>query len=291
MSVAVADRTIERLLTEASLSLTRDRYEARLARRLASYFRRWAKGFPAAKLAADITARRRLREQEDPESAAYLDAVLRAWPEDDDLEELLYDAYLVTGSAAGRSALRAIGVGGPFSLRGERVLEALRTQAASQVTRIDDVSRATVRRILAAGIERGAHPTEIARDLRREFRSWSEPVPTEVEKFGVKRAERLAAKRALTRATTIARTETAWAWSSVTHDAYSRNGVTHRRWMAVQTDPNEVCNINEDAGDVPIDQPFPSGHDFPPAHPSCRCALAPARIPGNEPPAVLWRGE
>jgi len=261
MTVATA------LLTEATLSLTRDRYERRAALRIAAYFRRWAQAFPAEALAADIT-KRRLREAENPDDADYLVAVAAAWPDDDELSELVFDVYLVTGNGAGASALRSLRIPGGFELRGDRVLRELRQRAARQVADIDEFSQRRIRELLARGIERGAHPFEIARDLRREFSEWS-----------------------VRRARNIARTETAWAWSSVTHESFLRNGVTARRWESIQSDPGEQCAVNEDAGDVPIDEAFPSGHDYPPAHPSCRCAVVAAALPGWELPAVPWRGE
>ena len=237
--------TATALLTEASLSLTRDRYERRNERRIAAYFRRWARAFPSEALAADIT-KRRLREAENPDDADYLEAVAAAWFASDEFTELVFDVYLVTGNGAGASALRSLRIAGGFELRGERVLSELRSRSARQVADIDEFSQRRIRELLARGIERGAHPFEIARNLRGEFSEWS-----------VRRAQ------------TIARTETAWAWSSVTHESFLRNGITARRWESIQADPGEQCAVNEAAGDVPIDEPFPSGHDYPPAHPSC----------------------
>lgn len=50
--------------------------------------------------------------------------------------------------------------------------------------------------------------------------------------------------------------------------------VTHARWVLhpahVQSD---VCDVNARAGFVPIGQPFPSGDEFPGAHPNCLCGL------------------
>ena len=36
----------------------------------------------------------------------------------------------------------------------------------------------------------------------------------------------------------------------------------------------EICQLNEAAGAIPIDQPFPSGHMFQPGHPNCRCTVS-----------------
>lgn len=47
--------------------------------------------------------------------------------------------------------------------------------------------------------------------------------------------------------------------------------------------PCETCKANADAGDIDLDQPFPSGHSAPSAHPRCECALSPVvREPGDQ---------
>jgi len=53
-------------------------------------------------------------------------------------------------------------------------------------------------------------------------------------------------------------------------------GVTGKEWVA--TDPCPICEENEVEGVVPIDHIFSSGDARPPAHPNCRCALAPAML-------------
>lgn len=61
------------------------------------------------------------------------------------------------------------------------------------------------------------------------------------------------------------------------HDAWRDREVDARRWvLAVEPpceDPRCVENVN--AGSVPLDDSFPSGHRFPPARPGCNCTTVP----------------
>lgn len=77
------------------------------------------------------------------------------------------------------------------------------------------------------------------------------------------------------RAETIARTELAMAHQAGTLAAWRRSGVvTGKRWlMADLHDQDDICDVNEAAGVIPLDASFPSGDDSPPAHPNCACVV------------------
>ena len=55
---------------------------------------------------------------------------------------------------------------------------------------------------------------------------------------------------------------------------YRLCGIRNGRWLL---DPNSsgcpVCDMNANAGPVPLGRAYPSGDILPPAHPNCRCAL------------------
>ena len=78
------------------------------------------------------------------------------------------------------------------------------------------------------------------------------------------------------RSETIARTETADALEQSFMDRSKDMGVTGKEWVV--TEPCEICQANGDAGVIPINDIFPSGDLRPPAHPNCRCALAPVML-------------
>lgn len=57
----------------------------------------------------------------------------------------------------------------------------------------------------------------------------------------------------------------------------ARQGIgLKKEWLTAGDDlVSEDCEENEDAGPIPLEDDFPSGDDAPPAHPNCRCAIAP----------------
>ena len=83
------------------------------------------------------------------------------------------------------------------------------------------------------------------------------------------------------RALTIAITEQNRAISAATINRYETAGLQEMEWLVF--DPCKICAQNADKR-VKINTPFPSGDLQPPAHPNCRCALAPV-ILGMDNPA------
>jgi hypothetical protein len=75
------------------------------------------------------------------------------------------------------------------------------------------------------------------------------------------------------RARSIATTEINSAMSEATLNKIKRVGLPLKRWVA-RANCCPICSANKAAGAIPVDQPFPSGHQRPPAHPGkCRCAI------------------
>lgn len=83
------------------------------------------------------------------------------------------------------------------------------------------------------------------------------------------------------RALSIAITEQNRAISAATANRYREAGLQQMEWLVF--DPCKICAQNQNKR-VSIGAPFPSGDTQPPAHPHCRCALAPV-IPGFDDPA------
>jgi cell division septum initiation protein DivIVA len=49
----------------------------------------------------------------------------------------------------------------------------------------------------------------------------------------------------------------------------------HLRWVLTSPNGCSDCDDNALAGAVAVDEPFPTGHAYPPAHSGCRCMVAP----------------
>jgi len=83
-----------------------------------------------------------------------------------------------------------------------------------------------------------------------------------------------------TRAEMIARTEVAEAHTQGSLAAWSRSGVVQGKQsiLGSEHDLEDECDINADAGVIPLEEDFPSGDDGPPYHPNCTCAVVPVVI-------------
>ena len=78
-----------------------------------------------------------------------------------------------------------------------------------------------------------------------------------------------------TRAETIARTELAFANTNGAMQGYRASGVVTGKVWLLGEEACDECQGNADAGEIGIDESFPSGDDAPPAHPNCVCDVAP----------------
>jgi hypothetical protein len=70
----------------------------------------------------------------------------------------------------------------------------------------------------------------------------------------------------------VARTETARALVQANIDKYRAENVQSLEWLV--GDPCDICAEN-DGVIVAIGDEFPSGDEYPPAHPNCVCDVAP----------------
>lgn len=79
------------------------------------------------------------------------------------------------------------------------------------------------------------------------------------------------------RALMVARTELAHADSAGAMESYRASGVVAgKQWSTSQDDKvSEPCLECEAAGVIPLDATFPTGVDYPPNHPNCRCVVLP----------------
>ncbi|GIK83029.1 MAG: hypothetical protein BroJett024_41340 [Alphaproteobacteria bacterium] len=79
------------------------------------------------------------------------------------------------------------------------------------------------------------------------------------------------------RAMTIARTEIAKADTAGSMEGYRASGiVVGKRWLTAQDEKvSDECRACEDAGQIGLNDKFPSGEDAPPNHPNCRCVVLP----------------
>jgi Phage Mu protein F like protein len=171
----------------------------------------------------------------------------------DDVAGLLAGFYANTGNRA----LAQVGVSHEdqqsiFDQVDETAVKEARKHAAELVKGVSDRTRKMVRDIIADGLDENVGRDQIIENL--------EPL------FSPERSE-LIATTEITRANSAA--------SLIGYKASEKAGVKLKKRWILAADPCPICLENNEAGDIALDDYFPSDDLAPPAHPNCRCAVIP----------------
>ena len=150
---------------------------------------------------------------------------------------------------------------GWVSLPNLRARTYAKKHAAEAVTQINDVTRKEIARIVSDGVKSGTSYNDIAKAIKSKFEEFAVPSPQ---------------KHIPNRAVLVAVTELANAYcegNAQVGDYLQSNGVKMMKaWQTLEDDRvSDGCKENEQAGWIPIDKEFPSGHMHPPRFPGCRC--------------------
>ena len=150
---------------------------------------------------------------------------------------------------------------GWVSLPNLRARAYAKKHAAEAVTQINDVTRKEISRIVSDGVKSGSSYNDIAKAIKSKFEEFAVPSPQ---------------KHIPNRAVLVAVTELANAYcegNAQVGDYLQSNGVKMMKaWQTLEDDRvSDGCKENEQAGWIPIDKEFPSGHMHPPRFPGCRC--------------------
>ena len=148
---------------------------------------------------------------------------------------------------SGNQTMDDMGIQGVFDLQNQGVIDALRDRTNLIIQSVDDTTKEDLSEMIASGVEDGQSWEQVAYNIRDNF--------TDIAPY---------------RAELISRTETDNAYNMAQHDFFTKNGFQTHCWVT-DGDPCEDCQANEDAGNIPIDESFPSGDDAPPLHPNCQC--------------------
>ena len=187
----------------------------------------------------------------------FFDPILRTFS---DSLQIRIQGYLATAYIRGSAQMiewgRTKTTNKPIYFEGVPMRQAIDYASKHTATLIKGLNEETadrMRTVISNAIKEKRGIDGLARDIRKQFDDMSK-----------------------VRSQTIARTETADALESSFMDRSKDLGVTGKEWIV--TEPCEICAANADAGVIPINDPFPSGDDRPPAHPNCMCALAPVML-------------
>jgi SPP1 gp7 family putative phage head morphogenesis protein len=133
-----------------------------------------------------------------------------------------------------------------------RAIDALETRNLTALQKITTEMNGQIIRIISDSMLAGEHPRSIAKKITER-----------VDNIG------------LARARTMARTETVTAFNRGAQIRYEQYGYTHWEWIAALDERTcPVCGALD--GKV---FKFGDSQDIPPAHPNCRCSIAPVEAP------------
>lgn len=127
-------------------------------------------------------------------------------------------------------------------------------RGATMVTQMGEETKRRLAQTISDGIKNKRGIDGLARDIRNTFDDMAKHRP------------RL-----------IARTETSEALEEAFLDRSNDLGVTGKESIPVAP-VDADCLDNANAGLIPLKDAFPSGHQRPPYHPNCKCALAPGML-------------
>ena len=169
-----------------------------------------------------------------------INEVFEGWQENgkpEHMAEVINNYKVKAGDLGGNRALKGLGFKISFHLRNPEVLEAIKERGRKITGRISrktlDNFRDTFYRMY---MEKGMTPHELRRLVKGMFE----------ETY----------KR---RAFTIARTECGTAQMRVQYQAYKRNGVRQKRWLALVDEKTRPSHVGVDGEVQPIDEPFSIG--------------------------------
>ena len=184
----------------------------------------------------------------------FLDPILRTFS---DSLQIRIQGHLATAYIRGSAQMVEWGrtklTDRPVFYEGPPIQEAMdyaSKHTATLIKGLNDETANRMRTVISNAIKEKRGIDGLARDIRKQFNDMSR-----------------------VRSQTVARTETCDALENSFMDRAKDLGVTGKEWIV--TDPCPICEANGNAGIIPINDLFPSGDLRPPAHPNCRCTLAP----------------
>lgn len=154
----------------------------------------------------------------------------------------------------------------PFGLadtRGEQYAESRAAEllgSDGEGGELDDATREMIRGLIADAIGEGWDVDQLSSELSDAY-AFSED-----------------------RADTIADTEMRMATVGGQLEGWRSTGVVEKKVWLLSGDAGccDDCQANADQGEIDLDEDFDSGDDGPPAHPNCRCSIAPVTSESNE---------
>lgn len=173
---------------------------------------------------------------------------------------------------AGLMKAGTVDVAASFTLANPAAKEYLENFGYQKISQIDVVTKKRIGNIITKGMETGESYGSTARKIKNMYSDMAAPSPL---------------KHIRNRAEFIAVTETGNAYEEaamIQSKGLQMAGLPmEKSWLTVGAgNVCDICDGNEQAGWIPLDDAFPSGDMRPLAHPGCRCgALTRMAEPGE----------
>lgn len=165
----------------------------------------------------------------------------------------------------GQAGLNKLKTEDRFEIKDKKLLKKMDRRAGEVLKLVDITTQDWIARTIEEGLKNKLSHYEIAKLLRDAAKN----VATE-------------------RAELIAENEAALMLGELETEVYKRNGVKLKYLITARDERVcPICVADEEAGRIPIDDPFPSGYLFVPVHKRCRCFVMPV-IP--EVLEIIWTG-
>jgi len=172
------------------------------------------------------------------------------------------DAAVLDSMVLGSYSVWAhMGIEPTFSLAASpEAVAYLRDYGAKLVTKIDETTRGYIRTQIQKALEEGWSYGKTAKAITSRYEDFAIGWPQ---------------KHIQSRAHAIAVTEVGNAYSEgglqVAQYLQFQGLAMEKRWLTAYEPCEKICLPNEQAGWIPLEQPFPSGHMRTLGHPVCRC--------------------
>lgn len=180
--------------------------------------------------------------------------------------QALVEAAIQTGA---RAAIADLSADISFSLANPRAVAFLEQYGARRVTRINETTRAEIKRIVTRAVQEGWSYNRTAKEITGRFREFAVGKPQ---------------LHIDSRAHLVAVTEAGEAYEEgsleVGQSLRDAGIEMEKKWSNVgDSRVSDGCRANTAAGWIPIDDAFPSGHMRPVRFPGCRCTALYQRKP------------
>ncbi len=266
----------------ASASTRRTQYQQRLKNAVGKHLQKTAVPRETVDhILATIVLPKRSRyvKTRDAQKAALVSTVAQMLQEavpdsDPDLVDLLDEFRTEGWEIAAQDAIDEIGLTGDVHLTNTAILAKIRQYVEDRAAQLQETTRNQIASTIVTGAQNGDDGTAIAASIALLIAGMGDD-----------------------RADLIAEYETSNVYGDASVTTWEKNGVPQKVW-ATDSDPDPTagatgptpCRDNAYASPIPIDEDFPSGDAYPPAHARCKCDIRPSGDPSDAAQTNPWLG-